>query len=528
MSKKRVSCAIYTRKSSEEGLDQEFNSLDAQREAGEAYIKSQVHEGWSCLPEHYDDGGFSGGSMERPALQRLLCDVDAGLIDVVVVYKIDRLTRSLPDFARIVERFDAQQVSFVSVTQAFNTTSSMGRLTLNVLLSFAQFEREVTGERIRDKIAASKAKGMWMGGVLPLGYDLPKTGTRTLVVNEAEAETVRHIFTRYLELKSVHALERELRAQNILSKRWISSKGKVMGGLPFSRGALFHLLRNPVYRGRIKHKDQCHPGEHQAIISGDLFQKVQDQLDAQSRRHRAAPERRIRRSPLTGKLFDASGELMTPSYSRGKNGKHYRYYVSTSLQQGACSKGDGSVLQRVSAQAIETLVTETLLRWNVGAARRLADIRCLHLHPNRLLIDLPKTDELEVADRLGSEERVIFSNKDTTRLELAISFPLRGGKREIIASASPAPRPDPVLIAALRKAHRMVKSDRGMPLVEKAPVSPYDRKILRLAFLAPDIQRDILRGNQPASLHLEKLQHIRIPISWDAQRRALGWDSAKR
>lgn len=228
---KRLNCAIYTRKSSEEGLEQGFNSLDAQREAAEAYVKSQRAEGWALLPTHYDDGGYSGGNMERPALQKLLADIDAGKVDVVVVYKIDRLTRSLPDFARIVERFDARGVSFVSVTQAFNTTSSMGRLTLNVLLSFAQFEREVTGERIRDKIAASKAKGMWMGGMLPLGYDLPAAGTRTLLVNGAEAETVRHIFKRYLELGSCISLRRncgrEVFSQRVgsphLGSRWVAS-----------------------------------------------------------------------------------------------------------------------------------------------------------------------------------------------------------------------------------------------------------------------------------------------------------------
>jgi site-specific DNA recombinase len=249
-----IRCAIYTRKSSDEGLDQAFNSLDAQREAGEAYVTSQTCEGWKIIATRYDDGGHSGGTMERPGLQRLLADVEHGRIDVVVVYKIDRLTRSLADFARIVERFDAQSVSFVSVTQAFNTTSSMGRLTLNVLLSFAQFEREVTGERIRDKIAASKAKGMWMGGNLPLGYDLPAPGTRTLQVNEAEAVTVRQIFARYLELGSVHRLQRDLAEQAVCSKQRVTGTGKTIGGKPMNRGALFHLLRNRIYLGQIVHK----------------------------------------------------------------------------------------------------------------------------------------------------------------------------------------------------------------------------------------------------------------------------------
>ena len=255
-------CALYTRKSSEEGLDQQFNSLDAQREACEAFVKSQKSEGWRSLATRYDDGGVSGGSLQRPALQRLLADITADKIDVVVVYKIDRLTRSLADFARMVELFDRHRVSFVSVTQAFNTTSSMGRLTLNVLLSFAQFEREVTGERIRDKIAASKAKGMWMGGTVPLGYEVPTDASRALVLNEAEATTVRTIFKAYLELGSVPVLQRWLDARGIRSKRRTTRGGRVMGGLPFSRGALFHLLRNRTYLGLIVHQHQAHPRRH--------------------------------------------------------------------------------------------------------------------------------------------------------------------------------------------------------------------------------------------------------------------------
>src|SRR5258705_3641247 len=246
-------CAVYTRKSSEEGLDQSFNSLDAQREACEAYIKSQAHEGWKLVKTAYDDGGFSGGSLDRPALQRLLADMGRGLVDVIVVYKIDRLTRSLADFARIVETLDRQGASFVSITQQFNTTTSMGRLTLNVLLSFAQFEREVTGERIRDKIAASKRKGMWMGGSVPLGYDVKD---RELIVNEAEATTVRDIFDSYVRLGSVAQLQADLRRRGTLSKRWTSSSGRTWGGVAFSRGALYWLLRNPVYVGRVGHKGQ--------------------------------------------------------------------------------------------------------------------------------------------------------------------------------------------------------------------------------------------------------------------------------
>ena len=268
-------CAIYTRKSSEEGLEQGFNSLHAQREACEAYILSQAGEGWSALTDVYDDGGFSGGSLQRPGIQALLTDIRRGLIDIVVVYKVDRLTRALGDFARMVELFDAHKVSFVSVTQAFNTTTSMGRLTLNVLLSFAQFEREVTGERIRDKIAASKAKGMWMGGRPPLGYD---GVDRRLAVNAAEAVAVRHIFTRYLELGSVIALERELRDDGFHSKQWINGKGEPAGGNPLARGALYHLLANPVYLGSLRHREKIIPGCHPAIIDEAQFKAVADLL----------------------------------------------------------------------------------------------------------------------------------------------------------------------------------------------------------------------------------------------------------
>lgn len=521
MSRKVVRCAIYTRKSSDEGLDQEFNSLDAQREAGEAYIKSQAHEGWKVIPTLYDDGGFSGGTMERPALQHLLTDVDAGLVDVVVVYKIDRLTRSLPDFARIVERFDAQDVSFVSVTQAFNTTSSMGRLTLNVLLSFAQFEREVTGERIRDKIAASKAKGKWMGGNLPLGYDRPKNGTRTLVVNETEAQTVRNLFARYLELGSVHALKRELREQGILSKRWVSSKSKVMGGKPFSRGALFHLLRNPVYLGLIRHRDQTHPGEHKAILDQDLFDKVQARLDANARRYRAAPKRRVAKSPLTGKLFDANGEPMTPSFSRGSSGKHYRYYVSASLQQGG--KPAAEVVQRVPADEIEGLVSGFARRLCKQAAQPLGEVQAVHLHSDNLQIDMP-ADETDISTvQLHEDETILFKNKQTVRFAIAISLPRRGGRCAIVPVQGRKPRLDAALVGALRKAHRMVATERGRPIIHAAPASPYDRKIQRLAFLSPDIQQDILAGLQPPSLNLRKLLQLTIPLDWAKQKDALGW-----
>ena len=328
-SRQKLRCAIYTRKSTEEGLEQDFNSLDAQREACEAFIVSQKHEGWVALPTHYDDGGYSGGTLERPALQRLLADIRGSKVDVVVVYKIDRLTRSLLDFAKIVEVFDAHGVSFVSVTQAFNTATSMGRLTLNVLLSFAQFEREVTGERIRDKIAASKKKGMWMGGYPPLGYDVKD---RKLVVNEAEAETVRYIFRRYQELRSVRLLKEHLDAAGIVSKRRTAPDGRPYGGKPIARGALYHMLQNRIYRGEIVHKDQAYPGEHDPIIDDDLWQEVQTTL-ATNRVDRGAGKGNRHLSLLAGLIYDAHGEPMTPSHAV-KKGVRYRYYVSKSLLTG--------------------------------------------------------------------------------------------------------------------------------------------------------------------------------------------------
>src|SRR5881398_3534890 len=318
----RKRCAIYTRKSSEEGLEQEFNSLQAQSEACEAYIRSQRHEGWILARTRYDDGGFSGGNMERPALQRLLADIRGGRIDIIVVYKVDRLTRSLADFARLVEIFDAQGVSFVSVTQQFNTTSSMGRLTLNVLLSFAQFEREVTGERIRDKIAASKKKGMWMGGNVPLGYDASE---RTLVVNPAEAETVRRIFALYRELGGVRRVKEEVDRLGLTTKSTTTANGNKRGGKPLSRGHIYSLLSNPIYIGQIAHKGELHPGQQPALIDNESWFSVRDQLAANTSNHRRRAKA-AEPSLLAGLLVDARGERLTPSHAVKKG----RRYATTS------------------------------------------------------------------------------------------------------------------------------------------------------------------------------------------------------
>ena len=339
----RFRCAIYTRKSTDEGLDQTFNSLDAQREASEAYIKSQQHEGWQAIATHYDDGNYSGGNMERPALKQILADIEAGKVNVVVVYKVDRLTRSLTDFAKIVEHFDKHKVSFVSVTQHFNTTSSMGRLTLNVLLSFAQFEREVTGERIRDKIAASKKKGMWMGGIVPLGY---KVVDRKLLIEESEAITLRRVFHEFLRLGSVLRLEEWLRANNIRTRR----------GNYFLRGPLYTMLRNPIYLGLIRHKTEIHPGEHADIIDRVSWDEAQSLLD-QNIHGKRRKERLTQPSLFTGIIFDAGENRYSPTHSN-KNGCRYRYYTSQAAIRNT-ERPDSPA--RIPAPGLEKAVTERIL-----------------------------------------------------------------------------------------------------------------------------------------------------------------------
>jgi site-specific DNA recombinase len=340
--KRKLRCAVYTRKSSEEGLEQEFNSLHAQRESCEAYIASQRSEGWALIREHYDDGGVSGGTLERPGLKLLLADIEDGLIDVVVVYKIDRLSRSLMDFSKLVEVFDRNNVTFVSVTQSFNTTTSMGRLTLNILLSFAQFEREVTGERIRDKIAASRKKGMWMGGTVPLGYDVKD---RKLVTNKPEAKTVRMMFERFVEIGSATVLARELRSDGITSKQ----------GKPISKGYLYRILNNRVYIGEAVHKGDSYPGQHKGIIPRKLWDKVHAIL-TESPRKRASNTRAQTPALLKGLLWGPDGAAFSPTHTRKKN-RLYRYYVSqTVLRHGAgtCPVG------RVPAAEIEAAVVEQM------------------------------------------------------------------------------------------------------------------------------------------------------------------------
>ena len=350
MVEKVFRCAVYTRKSTEDGLEKEFNSLDAQYEACAAYALSQKHEGWELIPERYDDGGFSGGNMERPGLKRLLADVAAGKVDIILVYKIDRLTRSLSDFAKIVDVLDAAKASFVSITQSFNTTTSMGRLTLNMLLSFAQFEREVTGERIRDKIAASKRKGMWMGGPIPLGYDLEN---RRLLPNQQEATLVQYILEQYLKHPSVQDLADHLNARGYTTKVQQRASGPHRGGCAFRRGTLYHLLSNPIYLGKIVHKGQVYDGEHEAIVSQDLFEAVQaklkDNASGGSRRLKAQNP-----SLLTGRLYDSEQRPMTPAHATKGKTTRYRYYITRA------KKTDTTPVWRISAHDIEKLTTGCL------------------------------------------------------------------------------------------------------------------------------------------------------------------------
>jgi site-specific DNA recombinase len=562
-------CAIYTRKSSEEGLEQNFNSLDAQREACEAFIKSQKHEGWVCLPEMYDDGGISGATMERPALKRLLAEIEAGRVDTVVVYKVDRLTRSLGDFAKIVEVFDRRGVSFVSVTQQFNTTSSMGRLTLNMLLSFAQFEREVTGERIRDKIAASKRKGMWMGGWPPLGYDVRE---RKLVVNEREAETVRHIYRRYAALGSVLDLKDELDRDDIVSKVRVDRFGRAAGGNTLARGALYLMLQNRIYRGEIVHKEASYPGEHAAIIDEALWAEVQRKL-ASNRIDRATGAGAAQPSLLAGLVFDDAGERMTPTHAN-KKGTRYRYYVSRGLVSGTRRQSpggrrvpagdlEGLVEQRLVLflanetelfRAIESLVGDVNERGNlISGAADLAR-RWPELEPSRkrailmILVDritlLRETLEIRILPGrlpsvLDDQPKPHDHSRSQEKTEPTITFtvPARlkrtGTETRLLidgSDGSARKKPDHSLSRLLAQAcqyNSMVMRGGGKSMAELAAEAgvggSYFTRVLRLSFLAPEVVKAILHDRHPIELTAKRLANeIRLPIAWSEQRALLG------
>jgi len=546
------SFAIYTRKSSEEGLEQDFNSLQAQREACEAFIRSQAGEGWRLIRTHYDDGGISGGTMERPALQRLLDDINNRLIDAVVVYNVDRLTRSLADFAKMVEIFDAQSVSFVAVTQQFNTTTSMGRLTLNVLLSFAQFEREVTGERIRDKIAASKAKGMWMGGTTPLGYDIRE---RKLVINQAEAESVRSIYQRYLELGSVRLLKQDLDLRRIVSKIRISRSGRTSGGCTFSRGALYELLSNPIYVGEIRHRKVRHAGQHEAILDRGLWDKVQERLQNSAVRA-SEPRSNAGPSPLAGKLFDENNE---PLYACGaaKNGRRYRYYVSRKLVRGSAAEAGAG--WRLAAPEIERSVATSICFMLKDAAAVAEVLERAALSTQETAAILKAADcvasqsgaangsalnTLNLVTRIllrtnGMEIRIdlarLLAPESHHRCLILIRFvPLQIRRRGIElrlvmgGEAGRVPRSDPALVKAVVRGYRWFKeliSGSAASIAEIARreglPKQYVGRFLPLAFLAPSIVGAIVKGTQPPELNVEALVRIELPIHWAAQRHKL-------
>lgn len=532
--KKIIKCAVYTRKSTEDGLEQDFNSLDAQREACEAYIKSQQHEGWVLVEKHYDDGGFSGGTLERPAVQKLFKDIEAGEIDIIVVYKVDRLTRSLMDFAKIVELFDKNNASFVSVTQAFNTTTSMGRLTLNMLLSFAQFEREVTGERIRDKIAASKKRGMWMGGCVPIGY---QRVDKKLVIEDIGAEKTKLIFSKYLELKSVHKLKHYLDETGIKTR---SNKN-------FSKGQLYHMLSNEVYTGKIVHKENIYDGEHEAIIRDDVFEEVQKQLLI-NRVDKNCNTKSASNSLLVGKIFDDKHNRMTTSHSNTRKRK-YRYYVSMAVQK--LKKGQEGSLSKISAGEIEKFVVSTIKEFlldrpkiqpyitNFDIATQQSILNAISnindFYNPKLVrsilskvvvskgfveITLCEKKLVKALENLLLKEDLTIEAKEDTNYPIVIhkkvkisQFSRTGNILIINADEKNAASPNPFLVRAIVKSHYwnnlllegQVKNVADILKLEGLNDKSYVRDILRLKFIPPMLTEQILNGTQPANLTVKKL-----------------------
>jgi site-specific DNA recombinase len=548
-------CAIYTRKSSEEGLEQNFNSLHAQRQACEAYVKSQAGEGWRLVKTGFDDGGFSGATMDRPALKALLDHVKEKRIDVVVVYKVDRLTRSLADFAKIVEIFDAEGVSFVAVTQQFNTTTSMGRLTLNVLLSFAQFEREVTGERIRDKIAASKQKGMWMGGSVPLGYDL---SDHRLDVNAAEAETVRLIFQLYLELKTLRRVRDELDRKSIVSKQWVSKGGVRHGGFRFHRGALYHLLANPIYVGEIRHKKVTYPGQHEPIVERATWQRVQEMLNAKAAHPRGGTVSRTT-GLLMGRLFDENGEPLYSCWAK-KGELRYRYFVSRKLVKGSNMPDDrgwrlpaGRTEEAVTAASLQmlsdrgalasTLKTRGLSASELKQAVETIDDKVRSFRQIETMeeaetvierVDL-KRDGMQIALNLASMLRPdqLPYGRENLRMTRLVPMQLqrRGVETRMVIPGEgvTAARTDPALLRALVRGYQWfgeLASGRAAStkqIADREGLSDsYVRHVVPLGLLAPAIVESICAGRQSVSLTAERLKdHANLPIEWDAQQQLL-------
>jgi DNA invertase Pin-like site-specific DNA recombinase len=516
--KRTVRCAIYTRVSTELGLDQDFNSLDAQSDASQAYIRSQAHAGWLSIRTKYDDGGFSGGNTERPALQRLLADVRGGKVDVIVVYKVDRLTRSLADFAKLVELFDRHNVSFVSVTQHFNTTTSMGRLTLNVLLSFAQFEREVTSERIRDKIAASKRKGLWVGGNLPLGYALK--GRKPVIVAK-DAELVRTIFRTYLKLGSTIRLAAELRERGIKSKARTFANGRKIGGGPFMRGALAYLLRNRFYIGEVSYKGEILAGSQPALLSKALFDAVQAKLGEQLNNHKKAQSKSA--APLIGKIFDDQGALMGPSHTR-KKGRKYRYYISSCLAQG--QKDRAGSINRVPAPAVENAIVAKLR----ALLRRDADLDDNDLLRNRVArVDVRKNELVVSVSRQDS-------SKSLSKVRIAWKKPPHKRQREILLPSTPLDRAPakPIrsdarirLTKAIAQGRLWIRELKSGTIKDVAEIACRERcsarsvnKTLSLAFLAPGLVKAAVDGSLPRGIGYARL--CDLPIEWSRQYTSLG------
>jgi DNA invertase Pin-like site-specific DNA recombinase len=546
----RQRCAIYTRKSSEEGLAQDFNSLDAQREACAAYIKSQASEGWKLVRERYDDGGVSGGTLERPGLKRLLADVAAGHIDIVVVYKVDRLTRSLLDFAKLVEAFDKSGTSFVSITQSFNTTTSMGRLTLNMLLSFAQFEREVTAERIRDKIAQSKARGMWMGGTPPIGY-LPDG--RSLAIVEQDAAIVRHIFNRYAKLGNVRLLSMELEKSGIRSPSRSSTTGRAFGGRPFSRGHLYRILSNPIYIARINHGGRFHDANHPPIIEQQLWDQVQAIL-ASNRNGDRRPSS-AESSLLAGKLFDDRGVPMVAVHAC-KGNVRYRYYVSRDLHHSGDARGAAG--WRLPAREIEPLVRARVAALLRDPIELLAQVTNDIPSPHEFNLVAERSKEAASAltgpwaqaakrlrgltdeVRLGPEQVSILLNStalegllgiritsEPIKLDVAGRLKRSGHVMRLIQrdGSAAAATVDRTLVKAIvqgRDWWRELQANTALTIEDLAKreglTAAYVVRIVRLAFLSPAMLKSIIEGTLPAHLTVKRLTAPdAVPARWDRQ-----------
>ncbi len=538
--KSKIRCAIYTRKSCEEGLEQNFNSLDAQREACESYIKSQQHEGWILIEKQYNDGGFSGGNLERPALKELFKDIADDKIDIVVVYKVDRLTRSLLDFAKIVELFDSHKASFVSITQNFNTTTSMGRLTLNILLSFAQFEREVTGERIRDKIAASKKKGMWMGGRVPIGY---VKENKKLLVSETDAKTVQLIFRKYLDLKSVPKLKEYLYEHNIKSKT----------DKHFEKGQLYHILQNQVYIGKIKHKNNFYDGEHQAIISEEVFNNAQKLLSDNINNNNN--QKMTTNSLLAGKLFDDNDNRMSPSHSNTRK-KKYRYYVSLAITK--FNKVNAGTISKLPANEIEKFVTDEIKNYFLDinlqsyindfpiklqneVINKLKNNEIFTTHVIRDFIEkiIVSREYIELVLRQNKIQEFLHSlfgrkvteekiNNEfiTIRKDIRISTGSSKGCNVLILKNGENKESyvNKNLIKAIVRSfywHELllsgkVKNTKDIQKLENLKDNSYIKQVLNLRFLSPKIVENIIQGTQPKDLTVSKLFNIKT-YNWKEQ-----------